>query len=295
MPTARSNFGIATYKGKIYVIGGTAGWTSNTGTVITGVNEVYDPVTDTWAQKASMLTHRTGMVANVVNGKIYVISGITGGPSSAVASNEVYDPSINSWTAKADIPYPVNGYASAVVDNQIYVIGGQTNSPNTSGSHNAAFVQIYDPEVDEWSFGNSMPIIVGQAAAAATSGLRASKKIYVFGGLPVKSMDATNITQVYDPYTNSWSVAASMPLARCGASVANINDVLYVIGGSRWTGVGASTSGGAVNQQYMPIGYKSDVGGFQLIPVITGIVGTIATIMIVLVLFLKRKRNKLAK
>jgi N-acetylneuraminic acid mutarotase len=74
MPTPRSAFGIAVYKNKIYCFGGYT-MTGTTGTA-TGVNEVYDPATNTWAKRASMPTARLNIRANPVNDKIYLIGGI---------------------------------------------------------------------------------------------------------------------------------------------------------------------------------------------------------------------------
>jgi N-acetylneuraminic acid mutarotase len=78
MPTPRSSFGIAVYDNKIYVIGGVVGNDVN-GAVPTGANEVYDPETDTWATKTPMPVAKSCLVASVVDGKIYLISGLLRG------------------------------------------------------------------------------------------------------------------------------------------------------------------------------------------------------------------------
>lgn len=96
MPTARTFLypAAAVVDGKVYVIGGyTSSWT--------GINEEYDPVTNTWATKESMTTARGQMAVCVVDGKIYCIGGEGSG---ARQKNEVYDPVANSWAPKADIP-----------------------------------------------------------------------------------------------------------------------------------------------------------------------------------------------
>jgi len=71
MPTARSGFAVAVFQNKIYVMGGEI-----VGTGFTGINEVYDPTTDSWETKTSMSTKRDNPVANTVDDKIYVIGGI---------------------------------------------------------------------------------------------------------------------------------------------------------------------------------------------------------------------------
>jgi len=58
MPTPRTGFGIAAYQDRIYVIGGRYGIYPND--TVTGVNEVYNPASDTWETKTSMPTSRVG-------------------------------------------------------------------------------------------------------------------------------------------------------------------------------------------------------------------------------------------
>jgi N-acetylneuraminic acid mutarotase len=241
MPTPRSSFGIAVYQNKIYCMGGYIPEDA------TGVNEVYDPATDTWETKAPMPTARLNLQASIVNGKIYLIGGNSNG-----TLNEVYDPVNDTWLTKASIPTAVSSYASAVVDNKIYVITSNLN-------------QIYDAENDSWSLGASAPSPAILASAGATTGVYAPKRIYVFGAdakMPYWQLTLRNFTaQNYDLKTNSWTVCASMPTGRFDASVAVVNDRLYVIGGftlefppDRFT-LNPSYMFSAVNEQYTPIGY----------------------------------------
>ena len=240
MPINRSGFASAGYQNRIYIIGG-----SN------GLNQIYDPTSETWENRTSMPTPRSQLEANVVNGKIYLIGGKTGGPYSTVDLNEVYDPETDSWTTKEPIPFPVAQYASAVVDNKIYVIGGQDEYelPNP----NLNVTQIYDTLTDTWTFGAPLPYIVWQAAAGATTGQLASKRIYVMGGLPEGSLYGTDLNQIYDPEINSWSLGSTMPIARAKLYVAVVNDVLYSMGGYPFINVQATYS--LENYQYTPIGY----------------------------------------
>lgn len=256
MPTPRTQFGVAVYQNKIYVIGGqTSMWDA------TGVNEVYDPLTDTWETKKPMPTPRRGLDANVVNGKIYLIGGMRYelvGYFSRVSGryehtlspvylriNEVYDPINDTWTTKAPIPTAVYAYASAVIDNKIYVIDGEY--PDVP-----ARTQIYDVETNKWSYGKPIPIRVVDAAAGATTGLWAPKRIYVIGGRIDYGLIGTNLTQVYNPENDSWTFGASMPTARYSLAVAVVDDILYAIGGLEMFIIGNVY---AVNEQYIPLGY----------------------------------------
>ena len=132
MPTSRTHFGTAIYQNKIYCIGGLILSKNGTKTTLTGINEVYDPSTDTWETKTSMPTARDGFMANAVDGKIYLIGGwyqleTTYGNVGVTAQVDVYDPSTDTWTTGKSMPKAVAVYSSAVVDNKIYVISGTAN------------------------------------------------------------------------------------------------------------------------------------------------------------------------
>jgi N-acetylneuraminic acid mutarotase len=252
VPTPRSSFAIAVHENKIYVIGGNVGFDSTTELpILCSLNEVYDPLTDTWETKKLMPTNRSQLDANVVNGQIYLIGGRIGGQYSTVDLNEVYDPETDSWTTKAPVPYPVVQYASAVVDDKIYIMGGQDEFADPM---NLNIVQIYDPATDAWSFGTPMPNVVWQAAAGATTGVWAPKRIYLFGGLPESSLFGTNANQVYNPENNSWTLGTSMPTSRFNFAVGVLNDTIYALGGAPFFNVQGNAI--AANELYIPFGYE---------------------------------------
>lgn len=241
MPTSRAYFAIASYQNKIYAIAGSTGTGSST-----LVNEVYDSATDTW-ETVSLLqsdTVREHLSANVVNGKIYVISGVAsvfprGAPSSV--ENNVYDPSLDVWTKKAPISQPVFQYASAVVDDKIYIIGGRNFQSNPSI---LSLTQIYDTTNDTWTNGPSMTTAAYWCLSGATTGLLAPKRIYVLGGYSSSGPDAPwlSLNQVYNPQTNAWTIKDSPPKAFNKGGVAMVDDILFAIGNN-------------VNEQYTPIDY----------------------------------------
>ncbi len=261
LPTGRWNFGIAVHQNKIYVIGGqndTNGFNTPNyyyqTAVVTGVNEVYDPVTNTWETKTPMPTPRNYLQANVVDGKIYLIGGQHQAelefPSGKVAEHssnltEVYDPETDTWTSMAAIPNTVYGYASVAANEKIYIISGWgVTSPLSN------LVQIFDPKTNSWSLGKPIPVPVNQAAAGATTGTMSPKRIYVIGGRPYTTGggEGSNITQIYDPETDTWTNGTDMSTKRYDLAVAVVNDLLYAMGG-------ASFSLTAANEQYTPIGY----------------------------------------
>jgi N-acetylneuraminic acid mutarotase len=250
MPTARSGFAIAVYRSKIYVIGGTVGTGANV--ALTGVTEVYDPAKNAWETKTSMPTPRADLCANVVNGTIYLIGGKEyweDGPLyHELDVNEVYDPASDSWTTETHMPVPAFGYASAVVEGKIYVFGGARQLlEGFKNLESVSSTQVYDPANQTWSSGANLPDAGSYAAAEATRGLTAPKRVYIVGGFDQDSY--SNVVHVYDAESNVWSSGASMLTARGYLGLAIVDDVLYAIGGfdgEHWLNV---------NERYMPLGY----------------------------------------
>ena len=241
MPTARTNFGIAVYKNKIYCIGGYVGNGS-----VTAVNEVYDPVTDTWETRAPMPTARSLPGANTVAGKIYLIGGRVGTYAyQSTLANEVYDPDADSWTTKTPSPIRITSLGSVVFYNQIYFIATKSTEKNPA---QGGLILTYNPFADSWSFGKTSPTYGSACAIGVASGVKASKGVYFFD---------ESATYMYDPLTESWINDTSMPTARGYAGVAVLSDDFYVIGGifAPYEGYIVMTNSATTNEQYTPIGY----------------------------------------
>ena len=228
MPTPRDYFAVAACGNRIYCIGGAVGFAAVEGKpgfysyVTSGVNEVYDTVTDTWETRASMPNVGKSLQAHVVNGAIYVVRG---------SLLYVYDPENDSWITKTSMPKPWPEYesssVSAVVGNKIVVtFEFKTFNSSTMFTSYEQKVLIYDTETDSWSGGTSGTTIVKGGAAVAPAGVNAPQKVYVlgfaYGMFPV--VPATN--QVYDFMADAWETATAMPTFRRDFGVAVLGDVL---------------------------------------------------------------------
>jgi hypothetical protein len=257
MPTSRDYFAIAAYGNKIYCIGGAVDFSFDERTgfysfITSGVNEVYDPVTDTWETKTPWPNVGMKMQAHVVNGKIYVIHG---------SMPYVYDPENDSWAAKTRMPKPWpesdSSLVSAAVGNKIVVtFEFSTFNPSTFFTYYEQKVVIYDTETDSWSGGKPGTTVVIDGAAVATAGVNAPQNVYVlgleYGHFPV--VPATN--QVYDIMADAWTPATAMPTRRLDFGVGVVDDVLYVIGGYSFTSRKLDdVAPVAVNEAYTPFGY----------------------------------------
>ena len=170
-----------------------------------------------WTQKADMSTPRMQLATAVVNGQIYAIGGLNGGPRSTV---EVYDPQRNIWQKKADMPTPRGGIAASAVNGKIYVFGG----------HRIAFeplatVQMYDTAKDKWTRKKRMPVPMDRMTTSVVNG-----QIYLIGGWDFPDDVYATVFQ-YNPEGDTWTRKADMPTARGGHAAVVFEEKIYVLGG----------------------------------------------------------------
>jgi hypothetical protein len=153
MPTPRMSFAIAVIQGKIYCMGGRSVAGDMSGGY-TSVNEVYDPVTDTWGSKAPMPFANGWIEAKVIDDKIYIRNSL---PNTS-GINYVYDPTSDRWNSS--VPTPQDG--KLLLD---YIPNGYETtgimSPKMVYTFNRDFssnVDVYNPENDSWKNGVPRPL-----------------------------------------------------------------------------------------------------------------------------------------
>ena len=128
---------------------------------------------DTWSTKASMNVARVAAAAGAINGKLYVVGGVsTGGVTTSL---EVYDPATNSWNSLANALTSWAEASAVVTGDKLYIVGGCINSDCRVG--NTGTLEVYDPSTNIWSTKASMPTARSYVAAGAIN-----NKIYVAGG-----------------------------------------------------------------------------------------------------------------
>ena len=203
MAQARANLGIAVVNGKIYAIGGdtlSGPWVFSMGFAgrptggVVGTNEEYDPALDKWTSKAPMRTPRTGFAIAAYQNKIYCIGGATNrdiysGPTLTDV-NEVYNPATDNWETKSSMPKATWQVQANVVNGKIYVVDWDGKN------------YVYDTATDSWSTKASTP----SPSAAGFYGVSAvvDGKIHIIGG-------PSNLHQIYDPETDTWSNSTPPP------------------------------------------------------------------------------------
>lgn len=112
----------------------------------------YDPVNDSWSQRASIPdSARMKSSCFVINDKVYIVGGLTGYPELASNDLWMYDPSSDQWTSKQPYPaqYIYNSMSFAIV-NKGYTVGGRVKTLTSPASTTSKETWQYDPVNNNW-------------------------------------------------------------------------------------------------------------------------------------------------
>ncbi len=215
LPTPRQGLAVINYNNQIYAIGGetTAG--------VSNVVERFNPLANSWTALSPKLTSVTEIGAAAIGGLIYVPGGklSTGKPTNVT---EVFDPRSNLWSARENLPKALSAYAIAVFEGRIYLFGGWDGNQVVNDAY------VYDNHNDTWSPIAPMPTARSFAGAVEVDG-----SIYVIGGWDGNKALTTD--EVYRPGMSEegspWTQAPSLPFGQYGMGVANLSNIIFVIGG----------------------------------------------------------------
>ncbi|HBZ86376.1 MAG: hypothetical protein A2509_05865 [Candidatus Edwardsbacteria bacterium RIFOXYD12_FULL_50_11] len=202
--TPRMNHGLVRMYGQyLYAVGGSLGASADS-TVerldIYGGPPIY--------VKAMPQGRRNAVVAGATGGDgnshIYVIGGLshTGALLNSVIE---YDSSgyPGTWTVKTSMPGPARWQAAgAVVNNKIFVMGGIVDLSGTVTRR----VDIYDPQANVWTLGDSLPEPLCRAGAAGYGNV-----IYIMGGFNANTSQQSDSVWAYHPFAPNPPPLANPP------------------------------------------------------------------------------------
>src|SRR3989442_6053976 len=194
-------------------------------------NDAFDTISGTWSSKAPLpkgIVEPGGVVQVPQNGFVYVISGTCRSPCGDTPTNavQVYNPFTDAWSSASSIPTQRNRAGVAVITMSvgptlkpfIFVMGGY---PGQAGGVVPALnvVEAYDVNSNSWLTTNPITGTPFAPMPTAREGLFAATiggKIYAIGGLTDSrsGSTATNVVEIYDPLSNTWSTGPSMPTPR---------------------------------------------------------------------------------
>ena len=185
---------------KIYLIGGRVRATEDARLFDDHIdsvrNEVFDPTTEHWSNRADAPTARNSAASTVIDGKIYVVGGrkflknADGTTRQVNVPNlEVYDPKLDRWETRSPMPQAQGGLAATSLNGKLYVFGGEQWVPEQK-----VFAEswVYDPKTDIWEALPPLPTPRHGLGASAVA-----NRIFVFGGATKTGGDAaTTIHEV---------------------------------------------------------------------------------------------------
>lgn len=230
LTTARSNHTATLLpSGKVLVVGG------NNQSQYLSSAELYDPTTGTWSSAGSLNGARYDHTATLLlSGKVLVAAGF--GPHAdsmwtQLPTAELYDPATNSWSSTGALSRGRRATTATLLPSgKVLVTGGETSEPSPLSAASSA--ELYDPTTDTWSAAGSL----NRGRFYHTATLLPSGKVLVTGGrgqyAPTENIITLPTTELYDPETNTWSPALSLPTPRNShTATALASGAVLVVGG----------------------------------------------------------------
>jgi N-acetylneuraminic acid mutarotase len=125
------------------------------------------------------------------------------------------------------MPNPAINAGAAVVNDIIYVVGGNEGLNATDPRSNT--IDAFDPVTETWNVTPLAPMPTPRAGAAVEA---VGNLIYVIGGQLDSGLGYTDVMEIYDTLTDSWSVGNPLPGAkRHGSGSAEKDGIIYIAGG----------------------------------------------------------------
>ena len=186
------------FKGKLYNMGGFLGNLSQ----VSNTNRIYDISTDTWTTGKPMPTPLGAPATMLWEGIIYVAGGYNG---ESVDTLYAYNIATDTWSTLAHMPQRLYAPGFGAINGKLYIASGYDFGTifNT--------LQIYDIATNTWTISEAnVPTGVGYCGSTAFNGL-----LYLYGGVVQSGPSIlTNITQIYDPISDTWCRGPNMNVTR---------------------------------------------------------------------------------
>lgn len=159
--------------------------------------EIYDPTTKQWTYSGNLNVAREGAPKIILlkNGKVLLAGGYTQ-QDKLIDRAEIYDPNSRVWTI-SQMPYAWGAATMTVLNNGKVLVSGGSIGQYTYTATVTNKALLYDQDTNTWTPTGSMHI----ARAGHNAVLMADGKVLVIGG-------GTKSTEIYDPATGQWTIAA---------------------------------------------------------------------------------------
>jgi N-acetylneuraminic acid mutarotase len=194
--------------------------------MIEPVNEV------SWDQLPDMPVGKWEPASLVLDDKLYVLGGYE---NDVVSSRrvDVFDPADGSWTQLQDCPSRVSHVDLVADGNGFWFAGGMKDKPTRKiKDHIIAEVWYFNLELDRYTAG---PLLPGRRAGGGLARL-GDKLHYVSGLMEDRDTDSPDhfvldLKEWAEKGHALWTKAAPLPVPRNQHSIAELNGMIYIIGG----------------------------------------------------------------
>jgi N-acetylneuraminic acid mutarotase len=192
---------------------------------------------------------------------------ITGGSDAA----ELYDPTTNSWSSAGNLITARSGHSATLLPSgKVLVTGGYGASSSILGGNKIlSNAELYDPATNTWSGAASL----ASARMSHTATLMLTGNVLVTGGYGPGGGLLGSITskllasaEIYDPISNTWTLAASPAELRAYHTATLLPDGRVLVAGGFYEGSGVISflKPHGSTELYDPV-TKSWMGGGSLV------------------------------
>lgn len=184
--------------------------------------KMYDPVSNTWTDKALPPTNGldTGtLMLYMDNGKILMV------PNSNLVQLSIYDCDANTWSVTNN--YPPRGFSGSAFcllqDGRVFIAEPASVAARTS--------YIYDPVSDTWTT-KADDIRMQSAAGGGTALVLSNGDVIVIGGNMGMTVGG-GVAKKYDVGANAWSYVPSSP-SNWSCAGTKLADGRFIISGTEF-------------------------------------------------------------
>ena len=229
-------------------------------------------VTPAWQARASAPTARQEVASAVVDGRIWVIGGLTA--AGATDAVEAYDPATDRWSSGPALPVALHHASAATYRGELVVLGGFLAAGSLYARPSARVLALRDGgwvdlpplrrprgaaaaavvgEVLVVAGGRDVAALLGPTEIFDGSAWRDAEPIptrrdhlsaasdgrsmFTVGGRFLQPGAISAALERYDPMTDAWERLPAMPTARGGQGAAVVGGRLVVAGGEDPSGV----------------------------------------------------------
>jgi non-specific serine/threonine protein kinase len=230
LPFAVHHAMMVAYQGKLWLIGGFLPQGPNLTAAVSDKVLFLDLAKGRWVEGPPLHHARAAGAAVVVDNKIVVVGGRTGGQHPGeVPQTEIFNG--KSWKGATDIPVPGDHLAAVTDGTFLYALGGRTLEASASNKA----VQRFDPATGQWAQLTPLPAANSDFGAAYLGG-----QLITFGG--ENGLTVSGTVRAYNLASKTWSTLPSMAQARHGMGAAVVgNNTIYAIDGAKLSGHAGST------------------------------------------------------